>query len=75
MSYQRDDTFIRELSDDLLVVETNQRILQEVSCCEDWEDVEDVLQCHRDYYFRLSSRVHEYLNARIKDAMNERRHD
>jgi hypothetical protein len=72
MSYQRDDGFVRELSDDLIVVETNRRILQEVSVCEDWSDVEDVLQRHRDYYFRLAPRIREYLNGRIKDIMNER---
>jgi hypothetical protein len=72
MSYQRDNTFIRELSDDLLVVETNQRILQEVSVCENWRDVEDVLHHHRAYYFSLAPRVREYLNERIKDIMNER---
>jgi hypothetical protein len=70
--FQRDDTFVHELSDDLLVVETNQRILQEVSCCEDWGDVDDVLHRHRDYYFRLSPRIREYLNSRIKDLMSER---
>jgi hypothetical protein len=66
------DNYIRELSDDLLIVETNTRILQEVSCCEDWSDVEDVLHRHRDYYFRLAPRIREYLNNRIRDIMNER---
>ena len=70
--YQRDDSYIRELSDDLLVVETNARILQEISCCEDWSDVEDVLHRQRDYYFRLPARIREYLNEKIKDAINGR---
>jgi hypothetical protein len=72
MSYRRDDGFIRELSDDLVVVETNQQILQEVSVCKDWADVEDVLHHYRDYYFRLAPRVRAYLNEKIKDLMNGR---
>jgi hypothetical protein len=72
MSYRRDDSFIRELSDDLIVVETNQRIIQEVSVCKDWVEVEDVLHRYHDYYFRLVPRVRAYLNERIKDVMSGR---
>ena len=72
MSYRRDDGFIRELSDDLVVVETNQQILQEVSVCKDWADVEDVLHRYRGYYYRLSPRVRGYLNEQIRDIMAER---
>ncbi len=70
--FQRDDTYIRELSDDLLIVKTNSRILQEVSCAADWDDVADILERHREFYFRLSPRIREYLNEKIKDAMSER---
>jgi hypothetical protein len=67
-----DPHYIREFSDDMIVVETNRRILQEVSCAKDWGDVEDILQAHRAYYFHLAPRVREYLNEQIKDLMNER---
>jgi hypothetical protein len=62
----------RAFSDDMEVVEENDRILAEVSCAKNWIEVETILHNHKDHYFGLSPRVREYLNERIKDIMSER---
>ena len=51
---------------------TNRRILQEVACAEDWNDVSDILHRYRQHYFALPPRVREHLNGTIKDLMQER---
>jgi hypothetical protein len=51
---------------------TNRRILQEVACAEDWNDVSDILHHHAKHYFALPPRVREQLNEAIKDLMEER---
>ena len=62
----------RRLSDEL-VAETNNRILQEVACAEDWREVSDILHQHRHYYFALQPQARENLNEQIRDLMDERK--
>jgi hypothetical protein len=49
--HPRDDGFTRELSADLELIETNERIVQEVSCAADWSEVADILHRHRKHYY------------------------
>jgi|SRR6516225_4202321 hypothetical protein len=65
----RDDGFVHELSADLELTETNERILQEVSCAADWSEVADILHQHRKHYYGLPPLMRERLNERIKDLM------
>jgi hypothetical protein len=54
------------------VAETTNRILQEVSCAQNWAAVEAILQVHRELYYSLAPRARERLNEQIRDAMRER---
>jgi hypothetical protein len=70
--HPHDDGFIHELSADLELIETNNRVLQEVSCAADWDEVADILHRHRSHYFALTPMMRSHLNEQIKDLMRER---
>jgi hypothetical protein len=63
----------RSLVDELEIARTNTRILQEVSCAEDWNEVQDILHRHREHYYALQPQARQELNEQIRDLMDERR--